>query len=394
MSNRPAGQKSRWSNGIARFARRRVVLASLTASILVLALATNAFASIPDQNQVFHACVQSGTLPIPGQGSIRLIDTDKGQTCTRYETPISWSANGGATGPTGPTGASGPSGPNGPTGAVGDTGPIGPTGLTGDTGPTGLIGDTGPTGPIGPSGAVGNVGPSGPTGPIGLTGDTGPTGPIGPTGLTGDTGPTGPIGLTGDTGPTGPTGLTGDTGPTGPIGLTGDTGPSGPTGLTGDTGPTGPTGLTGDTGPSGPTGPSGTGLAQFGNVYNLSAQVVPLEADIIFDSNGVLSAGILHVPGTTQIIVNNPGTYKVAFSVSGVEPNQFALFVNGAPAAGSVSGSGSSTQQNTMETIVTLAAGDMLTVRNHTSAAAVTLQPLAGGTQINSNAWILIEQLN
>jgi hypothetical protein len=102
----------------------------------------------------------------------------------------------------------------------------------------------------------------------------------------------------------------------------------------------------------------------------------------------------VHAPWTSTILIANPGIYKVSFSVSGVEPNQFALFINGVPVAGSVSGSGASTQQNNMETIVTLAAGDVLTVRNHSSAAAVTLQTLAGGTQINSNAWILIEQMN
>ena len=39
-------------------------------------------------------------------------------------------------------------------------------------------------------------------------------------------------------------------------------------------------------------------------------------------------------------------------------------------------------------------AGDILTVRNHSSASAVTLQTLAGGTQINSNASILIQRLS
>ena len=101
MIKRPTGQKSRWSQVISRLARQRVVLAGLVAALLVLALATNAFASIPDHSNVFHGCVQSGTLPIPGQGILRLIDTDKGQTCTRYETPVSWNANGTA-GPTGP----------------------------------------------------------------------------------------------------------------------------------------------------------------------------------------------------------------------------------------------------------------------------------------------------
>ncbi|MDW2796257.1 collagen-like protein, partial [Clostridium boliviensis] len=86
------------------------------------------------------------------------------------------------------------------------------------------------------------------------------------------------------------------TGPTGPTGLTGDTGPTGPTGLTGDTGPTGPTGLTGDTGPTGPAGTAG--LSEYAYIYNLDAQVVALEADILFSTNGIIVGTITHAPGT------------------------------------------------------------------------------------------------
>lgn len=44
--------------------------------------------------------------------------------------------------------------------------------------------------------------------------------------------------------------------------------------------------------------------------------------------------------------------------------------------------------------IITAAAGDILTVRNHSSASAVALQTLARGTQINSNTSILIQRLS
>jgi len=40
-----------------------------------------------------------------------------------------------------------------------------------------------------------------------------------------------------------------------------------------------------------------------------------------------------------------------------------------------------------------LQSNDVLTLVNHSSAAAVTLQTLAGGTQINVNASLLIERL-
>lgn len=72
---------------------------------------------------------------------------------------------------------------------------------------------------------------------------------------------------------------------------------------------------------------------------------------------GPLSAGFTHTPGTTIITVLNAGIYNIIFSVSGVEPNQFSLFVNGAP------------------------------------TAVVTLQTLAGGTQINANAALLLQRV-
>jgi hypothetical protein len=90
----------------------------------------------------------------------------------------------------------------------------------------------------------------------------------------------------------------------------------------------------------------------------------------------------------------NAGDYKVTFSTSGVEPSQMALFRNGALVPGTIYGSGAGTQQNTGQVIVSLSSGDVLTVRNHTSSSAVTLQTLAGGTQTSSNASVAIEKLD
>ncbi|MBO1912568.1 collagen-like protein, partial [Microvirga sp. 3-52] len=154
-------------------------------------------------------------------------------------------------------------------------------------------------------------------------------------------GPAGPAGATGDIGPAGPAGATGDIGPAGPAGATGDIGSAGPTGPTGDIGPAGPAGATGDIGPAGPagaTGATGTGLSEFAYIYNLLAQSIAIEADVPFDTNGVLTAGITHAPGTPSILFSIPGIYEVTFSVSGTEPNQFALFLNGTVVPGTVYG--------------------------------------------------------
>ncbi|MFI0435760.1 MAG: collagen-like protein [Parachlamydiaceae bacterium] len=176
-------------------------------------------------------------------------------------------------------------------------------------------------------------------------------------------------------------------------GIAGPPGATGATGATGAAGSTGATGATGDTGATGATGASGL-ISDYAYVYNTAAQIVALEAAITFDTNGPITSGFTHTPGTANIQIINGGVYSVTFSVSGVEPNQFALFVNGAPVAGAIYGSGAGTQQNTGEAIIVMAANDALTLCNHTSAASVTLQTLAGGTKTNVNASIKILKID
>ena len=132
---------------------------------------------------------------------------------------------------------------------------------------------------------------------------------------------------------------------------------------------------------------------QYASIYNLSAQSVAIESDVIFDNNAILTSAFTHVPNTSQISFLESGTYKVNFSVSGTEPNQFALFLNGAQVAGSVYGSGAGTQQNNGVALLVASLGDILTLRNHSSAAAVTLASFIGGTEENVNAAIVIEKL-
>ena len=177
-------------------------------------------------------------------------------------------------------------------------------------------------------------------------------------------------------------------------GAPGASGATGPAGI-GSTGPTGSVGPTGSAGLSstGPTGPAAS-TATYAYIYNLTPQTVAIEADAIFDTNGVITAGITHAPNSPSVLFQVAGDYAITFSVSGTEPNQFALFLNGILIPGTVYGSGAGTQQNTGQVIVTIAAGDTLTLRNHSSTAAVGLASLVGGTQANVNASLLIEKLN
>jgi hypothetical protein len=233
----------------------------------------------------------------------------------------------------------------------------------------------------------GSVGPRGMQGVAGLAGATGATGscldcPQGPTGATGTTGAQGEVGFTGVTGTTGTQGLVGFTG------VTGTTGTQGLVGVTGTTGTQGEVGLTGATGAQGPAG----GVAGYGYIYALIPQTVAINAPVLFDSNGPL-LGVTHGLGSDAIAIVSAGTYLVTFSASGTEPNQFTIYVNGAPDPSTTYGSGAGTQQNTGSAILVLAAGDILTLVNHSSAAAVTLASIVGGTEANVTASVTIIRL-
>ena len=100
----------------------------------ILALSAGMVAgAIPNSNNgVINGCFEKQT------GLLRVIDTQAGKSCTRWETPISWSQ----AGPPGIAGAQGPQGPQGDPG---------PRGEKGDAGADGLPGVAGPPGPQGPS---------------------------------------------------------------------------------------------------------------------------------------------------------------------------------------------------------------------------------------------------
>jgi hypothetical protein len=216
----------------------------------------------------------------------------------------------------------------------------------------------------------------------------------GPTGATGPAGPTGAGQSAGAAGPTGATGIAGTPGATGTAGTVGATGTAGTTGATGTAGTAGATGTAGTAGATGATGPAGSNaVSGYAYYYNVASVSVAMEAAVPFDSNGLSTAGFTHTPGASAITVA-AGVYLVSFTVSALQASQMAVFLNESAIAGALYGSGAGTQITSGQVIVSAAAGDVITVRNHSSAAAVTLQSLAGGTLANVNASITLQKLS
>jgi hypothetical protein len=134
-------------------------------------------------------------------------------------------------------------------------------------------------------------------------------------------------------------------------------------------------------------------LSAYGYIYNVTAESVAQEASVSFSNNGPL-VGITHTAGTAGVTVTSAGTYSINFSVTGTPANQFALFLNGTVVPQSLYGAAGGNSQNDGQVILALAAGDVLTLVNHTShASSVSLDNSAGGTQTNVDASLLIEKL-
>jgi hypothetical protein len=164
----------------------------------------------------------------------------------------------------------------------------------------------------------------------------------------------------------------------------------------------GPRGKQGKRGRRGRTGATGAGGAfEYAYIYNISAdQLIAAEDDVLFDSNGILSTGIAHIPGQAQVRVANAGIYFVNFSVTASDSSQFALTINGVPLDEAIYANEDSTgdfaniAQNAGTVILSLAAGDIITIRNHTSfVEPLTLASPIAGSQSNVNAALTIMRI-
>ncbi|NNJ33340.1 BclA C-terminal domain-containing protein, partial [Lacrimispora defluvii] len=142
------------------------------------------------------------------------------------------------------------------------------------------------------------------------------------------------------------------------------------------------------TGPTGDTGPAGEGVTTFGYVYELATiadNTVPGGADVPFSNNGPL-AGVTHTAGTAAITVPTAGTYQIDYYVditAGVG-SAIAIAVNGTPDASTNVVALVATGEISGTAMLTLAAGDTLTLRNNSGTPLVMTLAPGIGAQFNA----------
>ncbi|GEM_PF-4801845 len=137
---------------------------------------------------------------------------------------------------------------------------------------------------------------------------------------------------------------------------------------------------------------AGSGLSSYGHTYELATladATVVGGADVPFSNNGPLT-GITHTAGTTTITVPTTGVYEIDYSVNitaGVG-SAIAIAVNGTVDASTPITALIATGQINGAAMLTLAAGDVVTLRNNSAIPLVmNLAPGVG-------AYMLIKKLN
>lgn len=146
---------------------------------------------------------------------------------------------------------------------------------------------------------------------------------------------------------------------------------------------------------------SGSSLGcQSGYFYNLEVSAtVAIGAPFPFDTDGPTNPALYAhtaspvVATSAPITILQAGRYRVDYSVTVAEARQIALYLNGAVVPSTIYGQATGTAVTTAFAIIDAAANDVLTLRNHLSAAALTLVTPSGGTAENTTDSLLITRL-
>ncbi len=122
------------------------------------------------------------------------------------------------------------------------------------------------------------------------------------------------------------------------------------------------------------------GFNVHGTFYNKQTQNVSTESDVEFNENSVVEGLSWDPINPTQVKILEDGVYKLFFLCTTNTAGQFSISVNGSPLEYSTQGINRGAGQPTLRTIASLKQGDIVTVKNHTSAnGTIVISEYPGG---------------
>jgi hypothetical protein len=136
------------------------------------------------------------------------------------------------------------------------------------------------------------------------------------------------------------------------------------------------------------------GVDVYGSFYSTLLQTVAVDAPVVYDKNQYVN-GLTHTLGTGDITVSKDGIYVFVFIVNTTQACQFTLFVNGVPEQTTTAGINKGANILQLRQQLELKAGDIVSVRNHVSAAGtITISQNAGGTLTGNNVEFIVSRIS
>jgi len=130
-----------------------------------------------------------------------------------------------------------------------------------------------------------------------------------------------------------------------------------------------------------------------GTFWTSLAQTIAVGDSITFEYDRYVE-GMTHVLGTGDVTLTQSGSYLIESIIDASTSSQFSLFTNGAVNLTTTTGIDKGAGILYLRQILAFNAGDVLSIRNWTSAiGAVTLAPNSGGNQTSLSAILLVNRI-
>ena len=126
------------------------------------------------------------------------------------------------------------------------------------------------------------------------------------------------------------------------------------------------------------------GFNVHGSFYTTLAQSIPLEADVMWDNYQNVQGMTWSASNPNQVVVGSSGVYKIFFLGHVAQAAQAGIAINGVVNENTVQGTNKGSSQFTVRSLLNLKAGDIISIKNHSSASGqFTITQQAGGAEFS-----------
>lgn len=133
-----------------------------------------------------------------------------------------------------------------------------------------------------------------------------------------------------------------------------------------------------------------TGFSTHASFWTTTSQTVDVESDVLWNTSGNVNNVVWDPSNSSNVVINEDGVYKLFFYANVDTAGQFAFTVNNVPQVFTIQGTNKGSTPLSVRVLLNLYKGDVITVRNHTSAGPVSFTQNTGGSEMSVSTILTI----